>query len=92
MYGVHAATTVLPMLAEFYYGPGTDSQKQVRRALTRFFTFFVCGAAEMLGVGRAGTGGQEQVNAPASQRGGARGARSWCTAGRWHVHFVSRRS
>lgn len=30
MYGVHAATTVLPMLAEFYYGPGTDSQKKVK--------------------------------------------------------------
>jgi hypothetical protein len=30
MYGVHAATTVVPMLADFYYGQGKDSpQKEV---------------------------------------------------------------
>jgi hypothetical protein len=30
MYGVHAATTVVPMLADFYYGQGRHSpQKQL---------------------------------------------------------------
>jgi ABC-type phosphate transport system permease subunit len=30
MYGVHAATTVVPMLADFYYGQGRNSpQKEV---------------------------------------------------------------
>jgi hypothetical protein len=30
MYGTHAATTVVPMLAEFYYGKGqTNPQKEV---------------------------------------------------------------
>lgn len=41
MYGVHAATTVVPMLADFYYGQGRDNpQKELLCAIYGAYLVF----------------------------------------------------